>query len=187
MLSKLGNSVNQADESGWVPLHYSAYFGNFQVVRKILDKDQRSAYATDKDRNRTALDHIPACRGHLLITIHIIYTFPECCGIRGVRAWNFPHYAVVRRFEEAIRETMHDPSLVYLINERDIKGYTPLHLLLVSSYSTSLHSWIRDVSAVPSKFLSDEFSSIFRNEDFLVDMDSNRIERERTKDLGTEN
>ncbi|WCJ23934.1 Ankyrin repeat family protein [Euphorbia peplus] len=155
LLSKLVSFVNQADETGWTPLHSAAYSNNLKLVTKILEKDKHSAYATDKYRHRTAL-HMASCVGNVGIIKEMIGKCPECCEITDVRGWNILHYAVIRKSDEAVKTIMRDPSLVYLVNERDIKGYTPLRLLFVFKGKSSLRKWIGDKSDVPSDFLYNE-------------------------------
>ncbi|WCJ23933.1 Ankyrin repeat family protein [Euphorbia peplus] len=165
LFSKLGSFVNQADENGWTPLHYAAHVNNFELVRHILRKDKHSAYATDKERSRTAL-HIASCEGHVDIMKEIIAKCPACCEITDVRGWNVLHYAVISKVEAAVRAIMKNPSLVHLINERDSKGYTPLHLLVVSRASSPLLSWIYDKSP---EFIEDGYESMYDITDFLPD------------------
>ncbi|WCJ23936.1 Ankyrin repeat family protein [Euphorbia peplus] len=181
--SKVGSFVNQADESGWTPLHYAAYLNDSEMVSQILGKDIHSAYATDKERNRTAL-HTASCRGNVGVMEKIIEKCPECCEIRDARGWNVLHYEMISKSEEAIRVTLQDSPLVYLISEKDAKGYTPFHLFLVSHPFSSLSLWIRNESAVPGELWADELCSIRRNQDFVLNKDEDKELLEWTKDLG---
>ncbi|XP_065863159.1 ankyrin repeat-containing protein NPR4-like isoform X1 [Euphorbia lathyris] len=149
MLSKVGGFVNPADDGGWTPLHCAAYVDNVLAARKILEKDEHSAYATDKDRKRTAL-HIASGRGQVGVMKEIIDRCPECCEISDVRGWNVLHYAVISKSDEAVKAILKHPALKYLIIGQDIRGFTPLHLLMVSRRNSPVLSWIySDKSGFP--------------------------------------
>ncbi|WCJ23942.1 Ankyrin repeat family protein [Euphorbia peplus] len=176
LLSKLGNFVNQSDESGWTPLHYAAYLDSSQVATRILGRDKSSAYATEKDKLRTAL-HIASCRGSVDTMEEIIDKCPECCEITDVRGWNVLHYAVLGKSEEAVKAILKNASLMYLLKEPDIKGYTPLNLLLASDYSSSLLSWILRRNFQRTRLVNTTLSDIDRDRE-------NENVLEWMKDLG---
>ncbi|WCJ23932.1 Ankyrin repeat family protein [Euphorbia peplus] len=159
LLSKMGGFVNPIDEGGWTPLHCAAYVDNVLAARKILEKDEHSAYSTDKDRKRTAL-HIASGRGQVGVMKEIISRCPGCCEISDVRGWNVLHYAVISKSEEAVKAILKHPSLMYLIIGQDIRGFTPLHLLMVSRRNSPLLSWIySEKSGLPSQVF-DQISSM---------------------------
>ncbi|XP_065863165.1 protein ACCELERATED CELL DEATH 6-like isoform X2 [Euphorbia lathyris] len=159
MLGKLGGFVNQADENGWTPLHCAAYVDNVLAARKILEQNEHSAYPTDNDRKRTAL-HIASGRGKVGVMKEIIDRCPECCEISDVRGWNALHYAVISKSEEAVKAILKHPSLLYLIIGQDMRGFTPLHLLMVSRRNSPLLSWIySEKSGLPSQVF-DQISSM---------------------------
>lgn len=47
------SAIQEADDFGWIPLHYAAYMGSVQVVELFLENNNSTAY--EKDRDRTAL------------------------------------------------------------------------------------------------------------------------------------
>ena len=85
----------------------------------------------DKDKKRTAL-HMAACRNKTGIMREIISKFPDCCKLRDIKGWNVLHYTVISKSDASIKIILQDSSLIYLINVKDAKGYTPLHMLCVS-------------------------------------------------------
>ena len=38
------SAVEEADEFGWIPLHYAAYFGSVEVVELFLELNESIAY-----------------------------------------------------------------------------------------------------------------------------------------------
>ncbi|KAF2290201.1 hypothetical protein GH714_004056 [Hevea brasiliensis] len=125
----------QVDENGWTPLHYAAYgmddLGACVIVQRLLEYGRSAAYIVDNVRKRTAL-HIAACRGNARIMRQIISKCTDCCELTDDRSWNVLHYAVISKSDEALQVVLRISSLIELINEKDIKGNTPLHLLAVS-------------------------------------------------------
>ncbi|XP_022722156.1 ankyrin repeat-containing protein At5g02620-like [Durio zibethinus] len=104
------------------------------MVRK--EADPSTAYITDKERGTTAL-HMAAWIGCTDIMEDIISYCPGCCEIVDKRGWNFLHFAVVslkprelKRFLFDDNNKIKDLPVRNLIDERDIKGNTPYHVLL---------------------------------------------------------
>ncbi|XP_057988983.1 ankyrin repeat-containing protein At5g02620-like [Hevea brasiliensis] len=127
MLTCLMRLTKETDEKGWTPLHYAAYTRKQSAVEFLLDNDISSAYIADKDWKRTAL-HIAACRGFQCGMEKIISVCPTCCEITDIRGWNVIHYAVISQNDEVLKAVLQKSSLIYLLNEKDVKGNTPVHL-----------------------------------------------------------
>eukprot|EP00257_Ricinus_communis_P023414 XP_015583393.1 ankyrin repeat-containing protein NPR4 isoform X1 [Ricinus communis] len=128
ILDKKTSLVNKADEMGWTPLHYAAYIGASRVVKQLLGYDKYVAYAADKARRRTAL-HLAACQANIKSMREIIFKCPDCCKLVDNRGWNVAHYAVISKSDDALKILLANPSCIYLVNEKDAQGNTPLHLL----------------------------------------------------------
>ncbi|KAF2317576.1 hypothetical protein GH714_024864 [Hevea brasiliensis] len=127
LLDKWSSLAKDTDEEGWIPLHYAAYKNRTSVVRKLLERDESSAYVADKHWKRTAL-HIAACRGFIDTMEEIISKCPNCCELTDIRGWNVLHYAVISKKNEIIKAVLKHSSLFYLLDEKDVKGNTPVHL-----------------------------------------------------------
>ncbi|KAJ9162546.1 hypothetical protein P3X46_022310 [Hevea brasiliensis] len=127
LLDKWSSLAKDTDEEGWIPLHYAAYKHRTKVVTKLLERDESSAYVADKYWKRTAL-HIAACRGYTNTMEEIISKCPNCCELTDIRGWNVLHYAVISKKNEIIKAVLKHSSLFYLLDEKDVKGNTPVHL-----------------------------------------------------------
>ena len=57
--------IEQADDSGWTPLHIAAHLGNDKIIKLILKKEKSVAYAKNKE-GLSAL-HIAAMEGNLSV------------------------------------------------------------------------------------------------------------------------
>uniref|UniRef100_A0A2C9VNK7 PGG domain-containing protein n=1 Tax=Manihot esculenta TaxID=3983 RepID=A0A2C9VNK7_MANES len=127
LLDKWSSLTRETDEKGWTPLHYAVYKGYTSMVEKLLEKDESSAYISDKDWKRTPL-HIAACRGLHHQVDKIISRCPNCCELLDIRGWNVLHYAVISQSDKLLRTLLKHSSLVYLLYGKDIKGNMPVHL-----------------------------------------------------------
>ncbi|KDP42298.1 hypothetical protein JCGZ_01622 [Jatropha curcas] len=121
---------NEADENGWTALHYAAYIGSSQVVEELLEYNKYVAYMTDNVRKRTAL-HLAACKGNRKSMRQIISKCPDCFKLVDDRGWSVFHYAAISRSDDALKIVLQNPSSMYLINGKDVRGNTPLHFLAV--------------------------------------------------------
>lgn len=61
MLEK--SEPTEADDFGWIPLHYAAHLGDKELVKLFLENDKSLAYITDNE-GMSAL-HISAKKGHV--------------------------------------------------------------------------------------------------------------------------
>ncbi|CAK7349929.1 unnamed protein product [Dovyalis caffra] len=135
LLPKEQSLTKIADENGWSPLHYAAYFSSrdsTSIVKILLKYDVSAAYNTiDTDKKRTAL-HIAAIQGNAEVMEEIVSACPACCELVDSRGWNALHCAVAStRRREVFEKAVKIPKLVQLIYEKDDEGNTPLHLLAV--------------------------------------------------------
>nr|POE85699.1 isoform 4 of ankyrin-2 [Quercus suber] len=65
---KSPNAMLEADEFGWIPLHYAAHFGHVEVVKLFLKENISLAYIGDRERMTTL--HISAKEGHHVYLIN---------------------------------------------------------------------------------------------------------------------
>ncbi|KAJ9701412.1 hypothetical protein PVL29_006666 [Vitis rotundifolia] len=127
------NLTKEVDENGWSPLHCAAYLGHTAIVEQLLDKspDKSVTYLGLKDSKKTAL-HIAANRNHQDIVKLLLSHSPDCCEQVDDKGNNVLHSAIISERYHAAGNILNDNSLLRvrrLINEKDAKGDTPLHLL----------------------------------------------------------
>ncbi|WJZ88042.1 hypothetical protein VitviT2T_007375 [Vitis vinifera] len=125
--------TKEVDENGWSPLHCAAYLGYTAIVEQLLDKspDKSVTYLGIKDSKKTAL-HIAANRHHQDIVKRLLSHSPDCCEQVDDKGNNVLHSAIMSERYYAPGNIFRDNSLLWvtgLINEKDAKGDTPLHLL----------------------------------------------------------
>ncbi|KAJ9701417.1 hypothetical protein PVL29_006669 [Vitis rotundifolia] len=125
--------TKEVDENGWSPLHCAAYLGHTAIVEQLLDKspDKSVTYLGLKDSKKTAL-HIAANHNHQDIVKLLLSHSPDCCEQVDDKGNNVLHSAIMSERHHATRHILNDNSLLMvrrLINEKDAKGDTPLHLL----------------------------------------------------------
>ncbi|KAL6342622.1 hypothetical protein AAG906_012485 [Vitis piasezkii] len=125
--------TKEVDENGWSPLHCAAYLGYTAIVEQLLDKspDKSVTYLGIKDSKKTAL-HIAANRNHQDIVKLLLSHSPDCCEQVDDKGNNVLHSAIMSKMHFATGNILNNNSLLRvrrLINEKDAKGDTPLHLL----------------------------------------------------------
>ncbi|KAK6933369.1 Ankyrin repeat, partial [Dillenia turbinata] len=118
--------VKEADEHGWTPLHWAAYFDRFGIITKLLRYDESVAYLKDKE-GMTAL-HVAAMDS----LKELITKCPDCIEMVDEKGRNALHAAVEKGQKSVVNYILENPLLGSLINEEDISGNTPLHLLAAS-------------------------------------------------------
>ncbi|KAH9764614.1 ANK REP REGION domain-containing protein [Citrus sinensis] len=129
LLEKRKSLTRERDQHGWTPLHYAAYSGNFGGTHLLLESDRSAALIANKDRKMTAL-HLAAGQGNESIMDAIIDHCPECCELVDDRGGNVLHFAMVSFSARKLKDLLDKYPLVWnLINEKDVKGNTPLHVL----------------------------------------------------------
>ncbi|ESR33345.1 hypothetical protein CICLE_v10006407mg [Citrus x clementina] len=129
LLDKKKSLIGETDRYGWTPLHYASYFDRNIIAELLLNSDKSLAYIVDNDRKMTAL-HLAAGQGKLRVVEEIISYCPECCELVDGRGWNVLHFAMVSFDASDLKHLLNNyPIVRNLINDKDKKGNTPLHLL----------------------------------------------------------
>ncbi|KAK0607825.1 hypothetical protein LWI29_021166 [Acer saccharum] len=140
--------INKTDYYGWTPLHYAAYHRNSETMKLLLEDDIFAAYIGDKHRRMAPL-HIAIGRGY--IPNEIISRCPDCCELVDKRRWNVLHFAMLSLTYEDLEILLRDPLIRNLINNKDVDGNTPLHLL--ATFRSPLLRKIKDmVGDIPFDF-----------------------------------
>ncbi|KAH9791134.1 ANK REP REGION domain-containing protein [Citrus sinensis] len=76
LLEEKKNMIKETDQYGWTPIHYAAYYGNYEMVNLLLEIDQSASNIANKDRKMTAL-HLAAGRGHARTVETILSLSPD--------------------------------------------------------------------------------------------------------------
>ncbi|TXG72173.1 hypothetical protein EZV62_000752 [Acer yangbiense] len=95
-------------------------------MKALLECDVSTAYIGDKHRKMTPL-HIAIGRGY--IPNEIISRCLDCCELVDERRWNVLHFAMLSLTYEDLKILLKYPLIRNLINDKDVDGNTPLHLL----------------------------------------------------------
>ncbi|BFG30830.1 hypothetical protein CerSpe_171040 [Prunus speciosa] len=134
ILNKKKDLAIVADEQGWTPLHYAAFYGRTSIVKQLLEADKSCAYMGDKADKKTAL-HIAASEGHVKVMKQLISRCPDCCELVDQRRRNALHYALEKHQSRITNFVLKDAWLSnILLNDKDVDGNTPLHLVSVSFF-----------------------------------------------------
>ncbi|KAM7486914.1 hypothetical protein LguiA_002923 [Lonicera macranthoides] len=133
-LLNLQDLYKKPDSNGWTPLHYAARFDRVQMVKQLVDKDNSLAYhAAIKDDMNTAL-HIATSQGHINVMNYLISSCPACCEMVNSKGQNILHIAVEKHNDSAVKFILKSCFINILLNQKDNKGNTPLHLLAATRY-----------------------------------------------------
>ena len=137
MLDKFPTEILQeADDYGWIPLHYAAYLGNVKVVELFLKKDSSLAYI--KDKEGMSVFHISAKKGHVGVMKTLITKSLETCELLDNKDRTALRLAVETGNRNAVKIFLKELAVQDLINEQDKVGNTPWHLAAISGRYTIL-------------------------------------------------
>ncbi|GFY84986.1 hypothetical protein Acr_03g0017600 [Actinidia rufa] len=123
--------TKETDVHGWTPLHYAAWFGYASRARELLNVDKSVAYLVDKDDKKTAL-HLAASHGNVRVMEELISYCPDCWEMVDGRGKNILHIAAKNEKKRVIKFILRNFPFSSLINQKDVDGNTPLHLLVAS-------------------------------------------------------
>ncbi|CAL5413462.1 unnamed protein product [Camellia sinensis] len=132
--------IKKTDEHGWTPFHYAACLGNHYGVKLMLEKDKSVVYITTNEEGdeKTAL-HIAAANGWHQVMEELLSQCPDCWEMVNSEGQNVLHIAVVEQQKEVIKYIFNKSWIIHLINQKDIEGNTPLHLLATDSMRELWH------------------------------------------------
>ncbi|KAL0014350.1 hypothetical protein SO802_001419 [Lithocarpus litseifolius] len=133
MLDKFPNAIMKADDFGWTPLHYAAYFGNFEVVKLFLENNN-IAVAYKQDTQGMSALHISAMKGHCDVMRAIIEKFPYTSEFLDKRGRTALHLAAESGRTKAVKILLSSLAFQDLINvQENDKGNTAMHLAAIKS------------------------------------------------------
>ncbi|KAF2320690.1 hypothetical protein GH714_030044 [Hevea brasiliensis] len=129
ILEQNSSLTKEQDQQGYTPLHYASRFNLLPIVETLLEFDKSTAYIGEKD-GKTPL-HLAIFRGgsHLKVVEKIMSDCPDCCDLTDKSGRNALHFAVKSKSSRGVKTISEKPSLANLINQKDIGGNTPVHLL----------------------------------------------------------
>ncbi|XP_027099451.1 protein ACCELERATED CELL DEATH 6-like [Coffea arabica] len=129
ILEKRPDLIQRADKFGWTALHYAAKFNHQEIARLLLSADRSTAYVAAKnDDSKTAL-HIAVIHGRVALVQEILSHCPDCWEECTYGRRNILHLAVKYEKREVLEFALEKyPWASELINQKDRKGNTPLHL-----------------------------------------------------------
>ncbi|CAH2056692.1 unnamed protein product [Thlaspi arvense] len=136
--------LSTPDSNGRTLLSYAASIGYLEGVRHILDNFDQEAYKRDKIGGSCPI-HWAAKKGHVGVIQEILERFPDSMDILNGWDQNVLHVAAKSGQTNVVSHILQKPDLQTLINERDIKGNTPLHLAALNHHPrvVSILTWTR--------------------------------------------
>ncbi|KAF4381739.1 hypothetical protein G4B88_002889 [Cannabis sativa] len=143
VLKKCPSSMLEADDFGWIPLHYAAHLGNVEVVELFLEINHSSITYVNDNNGMSAL-HIAAKEGHVNVMRSIVTKCPDTCESLDDRDRTALHVAVESGKKNAVKFLLRTLAFQDLINEQDKEGNTPLHLAAFQGHSKILEILARD-------------------------------------------
>ncbi|KAF5962151.1 hypothetical protein HYC85_003360 [Camellia sinensis] len=130
LLEQKPGLIKETDEYGCIPLHYAALHDNKDKVKLMLEKDTSVAYiTTGKEGDEKTALHIAAAHGNVDIMEKLLLCCPDCWEMVNSKGQNVLHIALDTEQVEVIEYILKKPWIICLINQKDIEGNTPLHLV----------------------------------------------------------
>ncbi|KAL0016477.1 hypothetical protein SO802_003546 [Lithocarpus litseifolius] len=126
LLEACPSAIVEADDFGWIPLHYAAHFGNAKFVNLFLKKNVSLVHIKDK-AGMSAL-HISAKEGHVDLTRTLIIECPDSCELLDNKDRTSLHLAAERGNSKVVKVFLQTLASEDLIYQQDKEGNTPFHL-----------------------------------------------------------
>ncbi|KAJ7981456.1 Protein ACCELERATED CELL DEATH 6 [Quillaja saponaria] len=133
ILEKRPELMYYKDEKGWNALHFAAWIGYLKGVRILLEKDSQSAL------ERNSKGHLPihlACKRHRFDVVNefLQQECPDPIELLNEEGQNILHIAAKNGNDNVVKYILRNKKLESLLNQKDRKGNTPLHLATKSIY-----------------------------------------------------
>lgn len=147
LLAKAPRLVTYGDQKGWTALHYAAYYKYDSILDDILDLVGRYEVSTEHSsgsESRVPLGQsvgmkvatplcIAAQEGHVSTLIKLMLSLPHLCADVNIEDQNILHIAAGKNIKEMVKCILtYCPSdyTTRILNQKDVNGDTPLHLLI---------------------------------------------------------
>ncbi|CAA7035179.1 unnamed protein product [Microthlaspi erraticum] len=137
-----GNLINSRDEEKRSPLSYAASVGYDDGVRRLLQGFENVPYVRDHDGFFPI--HSACRRGHVGALEVILEFCPDTIELLNLQGQNVLHIAAECGKNEVVKYILRNEKYAVLINQKDHKGNTPLHLATMSWYPKIVHTLIND-------------------------------------------
>ncbi|KAI9079429.1 hypothetical protein K1719_038618 [Acacia pycnantha] len=138
ILSKRPDWMHLRNEHGWFPLHYAAFLGNLQCVSYLVRKCP--SCTMERDNKGYLPIHLACIEGHVKIFQELLKWCLDPAEMVNDLGQNLLHVACESGNYEVVRYLLKHPKLEIMINQKDFKGNSPLHLATSSWHSTIVHA-----------------------------------------------
>ena len=119
--------VHQKDKDGKTPLHCAASIGYLEGVQKLLES-QFTSDRYERDDDGFCPIHVASMRGYVDIVKQLLWFSRDSKELLSRRCENFLHVAAKFGADNIVDFVLKEKWIENLINEKDGKGNTPLHL-----------------------------------------------------------
>ncbi|KAF7823001.1 protein ACCELERATED CELL DEATH 6-like [Senna tora] len=126
ILSKKPNWVHLKDEEGRFPLHYAAYEGYLKGVSFLIEKC--ASCTMECDNKGFYPIHLAAAGGYVEVVDELLKWCPDPAEMVDKKGRNFLHIAAGTGKYKVVSYILQHPKLEKMINQKDEKGNSPLHV-----------------------------------------------------------
>ncbi|MCD7459338.1 hypothetical protein HAX54_040665 [Datura stramonium] len=123
----------EPDLWGWNSLHYAVKLGLEDIVSDMLGWKKSLVYLPAGSENDwTTAIHIAASEGDVNMINELLNHSPDCWEMLNSNSQNALHVAILNNQEKVVRSLLTFEKWESLVDEPDIDGNTPLHLVAAS-------------------------------------------------------